>query len=151
MQRNKLNNFASPCRRVPIASFAFAAACCTCEHGHTPARRGVNTHLHCNAASGLLLRAMHPSQLVYLQNKSTCCQARFQYLGCFPGSTTSQSHECLLPLSAQGLPGVAVLDHFCFPTIYSDNSNGFRPKTGSRQVVRSCSIPAAFGCRTSGM
>ena len=78
--RNKLNTLASPCRRVSIAHFAFTAACCTCAHWHAPARCGVKMHLHCNAASCLLLMAMHRSQLAFVKLRSTCCQTRFRYL-----------------------------------------------------------------------
>lgn len=34
---------------------------------------------------------------------------------------------------------------------HSDRSISLRPRAGSRQVVSICSIPAAFGCSTSGM
>lgn len=39
----------------------------------------------------------------------------------------------------------------CFDSFHSDRSKGSSPSAGSRHIVRSCSIPAALGCRTSGM
>jgi len=149
----KLNCPASPCQRIPSAHVAFTAAYCTYEHWlQPPDRRSVNMHWNCNAASCLYSRLCTVHNWPTPNTEAHAARLDFNMLGVmYIGSTISRSQRCLVPLSIQGLPDMAVLDHFCFLTIYSDNSSGFRPRAGSRQVVRSCSIPAAFGCRTSGM